>query len=156
MIDKATAKAIANVIQSEIKILRTDFDDAVETLTVDLELKLQVMTDRLASIKDGTDGLPGTDGDNGTDGRDGLPGRDGIKGDGGDQGLPGLDGIDGEKGEAGTQGIRGRKGVKGEKGDKGNDGVGVEDFLIEKGILVVVLTDGTVKKLDLMEKHDDD
>jgi len=153
MIDKATAKAIANVIQSEIKKLRTDFDESIESLTVDLELKLQVMTDRLASVKDGTDGVAGKDGtdgingSDGIDGRDGLPGRDGIKGDCGTDGINGTDGEKGETGDVGAQGIRGRKGIKGDLG------TGIEDVIIDKDTIVVMLTDGNVKKLEI---HDDD
>jgi hypothetical protein len=50
---------------------------------------------RVASIKDGRDGINGKDG---RDGKDGRPGRDGLKGDRGIDGQPGRDGVDGVDG----------------------------------------------------------
>ena len=50
---------------------------------------------RVASIKDGRDGINGKDG---RDGKDGRPGKDGAVGPAGRDGIPGRDGVDGING----------------------------------------------------------
>ena len=52
------------------------------------------------------------------------------------------------------RGKNGRPGEKGEKGDKGvqgRDGTGIDDLFIERGMLVVLLTDGRHKELSLQD-----
>jgi HK97 family phage portal protein len=46
----------------------------------------------------------------------------------------------------GAKGSRGDKGQKGERGERGMPGTGVEDILIDAGVLVVKLTDGTKRE----------
>jgi hypothetical protein len=87
---------------------------------------------RVASIKDGRDGINGVDG---RDGKDGKPGRDGQIGPKGRDGLNGRDGIDGK------------------------DGVSVTNAHLDfDGSLVITLSNGTeidvgeVMPMDLAEK----
>lgn len=58
----------------------------------DVALQLE---QRIASIRDGEDGMPGRDG---RDGKDGRPGRDGAPGKPGKDGVNGRDGVDGKDG----------------------------------------------------------
>jgi hypothetical protein len=84
---KKIAENVEIVVQALKKIendIRSRFDDvgnAIET--------------RVASIKDGRDGIDGKDG---RDGKDGKNGKDGKPGRDGKDGLPGKDGADGKDG----------------------------------------------------------
>lgn len=65
----------------------------------------EMVRERLASLRDGRDGVDGAAGLDGADGRDGIdgqPGRDGL------DGAPGRDGVDGAPGRDGTDGKDGR------------------------------------------------
>ena len=47
------------------------------------------------------------------------------------------------------RGKNGKPGDRGEKGAAGKDGVGIDEIFLERGALVVLLTDGRVKELPL-------
>ena len=68
----------------------------------------RTVIDRLANVKDGTNGIDGKDGAPGRDGIDGAAGRDGTDG---ERGEKGLDGQNGEIGPAGPQGLAGKLSV---------------------------------------------
>lgn len=100
------------------------------------------------SVK-GDPGPPGRDGESvvgppgeSIKGDPGTPGRDGesIKGDPGEPGPPGRDG-ESIKGDPGTDGKDGES-IKGDRGEPGNDGVSIDQGVIEDGCLVLKLTDG--------------
>jgi hypothetical protein len=80
----------------------------------------QLINDKLSSLCDGEDGLPGKDG---IDGEDGAPGKDGIDGKDGLQGVPGKDGAAGAAGQDGAAGSAGVDGKDGKDGSNGKDGV---------------------------------
>lgn len=88
--------------------------------------KLESMvTDRLASLKDGApgkDGRDGVDGAPGRDGEDGEPGKDGAPGRDGEDGKPGADGANGKDGADGADGAQGEPGQNGADGKDGRDG----------------------------------
>jgi hypothetical protein len=77
---------------------------------------------RLATLRDGKDGVDGRDGVDGKDGRDGLDGKDGADGAPGRDGIDGRDGADGALGKAGPPGERGADGSPGKDGRDGIDG----------------------------------
>lgn len=70
----------------------------------------KAIDDRLALVKDGTDGLPGATGEAGARGEPGPQGERGEKGDPGDKGDPGERGADGQPG---ADGRHGRDGIDG-------------------------------------------
>ena len=51
--------------------------------------------------------------------------------------------------QRGKNGKPGERGERGEKGLPGKDGTGIDDLFIERGMLVVLLTDGRHKELPL-------
>ena len=53
--------------------------------------------------------------------------------------------------QRGKPGRPGEKGEKGDKGVQGRDGTGIDDLFIERGMLVVLLTDGRHKELSLQD-----
>lgn len=125
--------------------------------------------------KDGRDGVDGKDGTNGADGVDGAPGKDGkdadpltgeqiaeavarylaenppASGKDGTNGLDGKDGSPGQDGKNGTPGLDGKDGSDGQNGLDGKDGVGLADAIIDRrGVLVMTMTDGRTKELDVV------
>lgn len=103
---------------------------------------------RLATVKDGRDGIDGKDGKDGLNGKDGANGIDGKPGAPGEKGDPGKDGRDGKDGLDGKDGSDGRDAdeesiaervfamvwdrrddLRGEKGDPGRDGIDGKDGL---------------------------
>lgn len=114
----------------------------------------------------GRDGRDGVDGSSGQDGKDAEPvtaeqlaevvagylaehppadGKDGADGLDGKDGAPGVDGIDG------APGIDGKDGSDGRNGLDGKDGVGLADAIIDRrGVLVLTMTDGRTKELDVV------
>lgn len=103
----------------------------------------------------GERGLPGEKGDPGELGLQGLAGERGEKGDPGERGLPGDKGDPGEMGLQGLSGERGEPGERGEKGDPGRDGIGLTGAVINRsGVLVLTLSDGTVRELDVVVGRD--
>lgn len=125
--------------------------------------------------KDGRDGVDGKDGTNGADGVDGAPGKDGkdadpvtgeqiaeavarylaenppASGKDGTDGLDGKDGSPGQDGKNGTPGLDGKDGSDGQNGLDGKDGVGLADAIIDRrGVLVLTMTDGRTKELDVV------
>lgn len=125
--------------------------------------------------KDGRDGVDGKDGTNGADGIDGAPGKDGkdadpvtgeeiaeavarylaenppASGRDGTDGLDGKDGSPGQDGKDGTPGLDGKDGSDGRNGLDGKDGVGLADAIIDRrGVLVLTMTDGRTKELDVV------
>lgn len=105
---RKAAENVQVVIDALRKIendLRSEYGDVADKLA-----------ERIASIKDGKDGINGVDG---RPGKDGRPGRDGAPGAKGEPGLPGRDGVDGV------------------------DGVSVTDAHIDfDGSLIINLSDG--------------
>lgn len=96
------------------------------------------ISERLASLKDGKDGLPG---ENGRDGLSGQDGKDGAAGSAGQDGTSGLDGVNGKDADPvliasmvkeafaalpvpqdGRDGVDGLNGKDGEPGKSGADG----------------------------------
>ena len=57
-------------------------------------------------------------------------------------------GAKGDKGERGNKGDPGQ-GLPGREGPSGKDGVGIADIVIEQGLLIIVLTNGTTKEFAL-------
>lgn len=125
--------------------------------------------------KDGRDGVDGKDGTNGADGVDGAPGKDGkdadpvtgeqiaeavarylaenppASGKDGTNGLDGKDGSPGQDGKNGMPGLDGKDGSDGQNGLDGKDGVGLADAIIDRrGVLVLTMTDGRTKELDVV------
>ena len=49
------------------------------------------------------------------------------------------------------RGKNGKPGERGQRGEAGRDGVGIDDLFVERGMLVVLLTDGRHKELPLSE-----
>jgi hypothetical protein len=66
-----------------------------------------------------------------------------LPGDGWKQGAKGI------KGEKGARGDRGEPGARGLAGPQGPQGVGIDDIILENGVLVFVLTDGRQKEFML-------
>lgn len=126
--------------------------------------------------KDGRDGVDGKDGADGRDGVDGVPGHDGKDADpmtaeqiaeavadylaanppaAGKDGRDGKDGAAGVDGKDGADGVDGKDGADGRNGADGKDGVGLADAIIDrKGVLVLTMTDGRVKDLDVVVGRD--
>ena len=107
---------------------------ALKKIDNDIREKYDVVTEtfdkRIASIKDGRDGI---DGKNGRDGLNGKDGRDG------------KDGRNGRDGATGPRGFDGPKGLDGKDGQDGEDGVSVEDAHIDfDGSLIISLSSGRV------------
>jgi hypothetical protein len=108
---------------------------------IDAERELRVTTlerlvsERLAQVKDGRDGVDGKDGRDGIDGKDGLNGTNGADG---RDGKDGAAGPQGERGEAGERGAQGDQGPKGDAGERGSDGApgerGEPGLLGERGL----------------------
>jgi hypothetical protein len=82
-----------------------------------------IISDRIATVKDGEQGPPGERGEPGEPGQDGTNGRDGVDGKDGKDGEPGRDGIDGSPGEKGETGDRGEPGEAGPPGERGHEGL---------------------------------
>lgn len=127
-LERALARVIADA-QKDILQVRTEAQLVIAELraqNADLQNQIREMVSaRLAQVKDGTPGRDGTDGIDGKDGKDGAPGRDGIDGkDGapGRDGLPGRDGVDGVDGQPGKAGAPGKDGVDGTPGRDGLPG----------------------------------
>jgi hypothetical protein len=90
---------------------------------VELEAKAErAVGERLAAVRDGSDGEPGPPGRDGIDGKAGRDGVDGKDGRDGIDGAPGEKGADGLPGPAGAPGVRGEPGMRGEKGEPGERG----------------------------------
>jgi hypothetical protein len=87
-----------------------------------LEGFVQLIDERLASVKNGIDGKDGAPGRDGKDGRDGVDGKDGAAGKDGRDGVDGKDGPQGPAGEKGEKGEPGQDGKDGEPGKPGSDG----------------------------------
>ena len=94
----------------------------------ELEARIGVLEQQLASLPAGADGADGADGVDGADGADGVDGADGAVGPVGPPGADGADGIDGvdgavgPAGEAMTFGVVGATGAAGAAGADGVDG----------------------------------
>ena len=96
----------AELVIQGLKKIKSDFEAKFDSLNYDIQTKV-------ASLKDGEQGIQGPKGDQGDRGLDGANGRDGR------DGKDGRDGLDGQ------------------------DGVGVRDAKIDfDGSLVITLTDG--------------
>ena len=54
--------------------------------------------------------------------------------------------LPGDGWQLGAKGVRGDKGARGDKGERGKDGTGIDDVVIDRGVLVVKLTDGRQKE----------
>lgn len=141
------------------------------------ELEQQIK--EMPTPKDGVDGVDGKDGADGRDGVDGAPGRDGkdadpvtaeqiaeavadylttnppAAGKDGRDGVDGKDGAPGVDGKDGAPGVDGKDGADGRDGADGTDGVGLAGAIIDrKGVLVLTMTDGRVKELDVVVGRD--
>ena len=94
----------------------------------ELEARIGVLEQQLASLPAGADGADGADGVDGADGADGVDGADGAVGPVGPPGADGADGIDGvdgavgPAGEAMTFGVVGATGAAGPAGADGAAG----------------------------------
>ena len=87
MQQRKAAENVQLVIQA-LKKIDSDIRNRFDGVTNAIEK-------RVASIKDGRDGINGKDG---RDGKDGRPGKDGAVGPAGRDGIPGRDGVDGING----------------------------------------------------------
>lgn len=99
---KSVGDAVAEARRAQSQRLSDNVQSVIAALTkmkAEIEGKYDdiafVLEQRIASIKDGRDGVNGRDG---APGRDGRPGRDGKDGRPGKDGLNGRDGIDGQDG----------------------------------------------------------
>jgi hypothetical protein len=151
--------AVAARIERETKLRLSAAISDLERRDMGRELRMErlerAITDRLASLKDGVDGMPGPQGIQGVAGRDGIVGPKGDSGERGPigpvgamgpiggqgpagrdgiDGLPGKDGAEGPPGPIGPPGIIGPQGEKGEKGDRGEAIVGPQGPPGERGI----------------------
>jgi hypothetical protein len=83
----------------------------------------RTVSERIAVVRDGAEGLPGRDGVDGRDGPPGPQGEQGERGPQGEQGLQGERGIVGPRGERGLQGAQGERGLEGQDGSQGEQGL---------------------------------
>jgi hypothetical protein len=88
---RAQSQRLSDNVQSVLAALGK-MKSEIEGKYDDVALQLE---QRIASIRDGEDGMPGRDG---RDGKDGRPGRDGAPGKPGKDGVNGRDGVDGQDG----------------------------------------------------------
>lgn len=136
----------------------------------------RAVADRLATVRDGRDGVDGRDGEPGAQGERGPAGETGPQGERGLAGERGVDGATGEpgpqgergaqgesgdqgpagaRGEAGERGADGTPGEPGPQGERGSDGVGLASAMIDRdGGLVVTTTAGAVLKLGIVVGRD--
>jgi len=138
--------AVAARIEREVKLqvnqaLAEMREQLADLRATNAELKLQnvvaerlyasMVTEKLATVKDGPQGERGLPGDVGPQGERGLPGEQGLQGAPGERGAPGeqgpageqgLQGLSGERGLPGEPGVQGEQGPAGERGEQGPAG----------------------------------
>lgn len=91
--------AVAGQIEKESALRIAAAISDMRRIDAERELRLanleRAVADRLATVKDGSDGKDGLDGKDGVDGHDGKDGADGLDGQDGVDGKDGADGRDG-------------------------------------------------------------
>lgn len=94
------------------------------------EQMLNAITQRLNTVRDGSDGAPGAQGEPGPAGPQGPAGPAGATGERGADGEPGARGEDGAPGARGERGEPGEQGPAGPAGPPGRDGVDGKGFTL--------------------------
>jgi len=115
--------------RAELAEARASYEARIAEFCAETAARVDAMVaERLATLKDGRDGVdgapgkdgvPGRDGVDGKDGAPGKDGRDGVDGAPGKDGAPGRDGIDGKDGRDGADGAPGSDGERGPEGPPG-------------------------------------
>jgi len=154
-----------NVIETRFLGLEHRMREQIATTVASLGLKDGAPGERGEDGQDGPAGPPGEPGEVGAAGDPGYPGRacglysaaaayramDVVAFNGSewravadDPGpLPGAGWMLGAKGVKGEKGERGGRGEAGDRGPPGPAGVGISDIVIDAGVLVIMLTDGS-------------
>ena len=155
---------VASELRKAIGDVSSDITDRVDSVNANLYSEVRKYVAENIHEFRGKDGLDGTNGKDGADGRDGVDGKNGKDGRDGVAGRPGKDGLDGYNGRDGKDGLNGKDGkdavlpdidsivskyVAKIKVENGVDGVGIDNISSADGKLVIKLTNGKTKSIDM-------